>query len=139
MHLVTELLPSSDKIYSHCLVIVDRYNKAFIFSPWHKDYTAMDTALLLWNKVISHTGFSKNIISDRDHKLKSALWTNLHKLLGTMLTFSTAYHPQTNGLAEKIMKNLEYMIRRLCNYGLKLKYSNRFTHDWCTLIPALEL
>ncbi|MBW0520774.1 hypothetical protein O181_060489 [Austropuccinia psidii MF-1] len=31
------------------------------------------------------------------------------------------------------------MIRRFCAYGLELKDSNGFTHDWCTLIPALEL
>ncbi|MBW0566881.1 hypothetical protein O181_106596 [Austropuccinia psidii MF-1] len=31
------------------------------------------------------------------------------------------------------------MIRRFCIYGLELKDSDYFTHDWCTLIPALEL
>ncbi|MBW0548608.1 hypothetical protein O181_088323 [Austropuccinia psidii MF-1] len=31
------------------------------------------------------------------------------------------------------------MIRRFCAYGLELKNSDVFTHDWCTLIPALEL
>ncbi|MBW0489428.1 hypothetical protein O181_029143 [Austropuccinia psidii MF-1] len=31
------------------------------------------------------------------------------------------------------------MIRRSCAYGLEIKDFNGFTHDWCTLIPALEL
>ncbi|MBW0588604.1 hypothetical protein O181_128319 [Austropuccinia psidii MF-1] len=31
------------------------------------------------------------------------------------------------------------MIRRFSAYGLELEYSDGFTHDWCTLIPALEL
>ncbi|MBW0510331.1 hypothetical protein O181_050046 [Austropuccinia psidii MF-1] len=31
------------------------------------------------------------------------------------------------------------MIRRFCAYGLEFKESDGFTHDWCTLIPALEL
>ncbi|MBW0566842.1 hypothetical protein O181_106557 [Austropuccinia psidii MF-1] len=31
------------------------------------------------------------------------------------------------------------MIRRFCAYGLEFKNSDGFTHDWCTLIPALEL
>ncbi|MBW0524315.1 hypothetical protein O181_064030 [Austropuccinia psidii MF-1] len=31
------------------------------------------------------------------------------------------------------------MIRRFCAHGLELKDSYGFTHDWCTLIPALEL
>ncbi|MBW0565494.1 hypothetical protein O181_105209 [Austropuccinia psidii MF-1] len=31
------------------------------------------------------------------------------------------------------------MIRRFCAYGLEFKDSDAFTHDWCALIPALEL
>ncbi|MBW0529339.1 hypothetical protein O181_069054 [Austropuccinia psidii MF-1] len=31
------------------------------------------------------------------------------------------------------------MIRRFCAYGLELKDSDGFTHDWCTSIPGLEL
>ncbi|MBW0538734.1 hypothetical protein O181_078449 [Austropuccinia psidii MF-1] len=99
----------------------------------------MDTALLIWNRVISHTGLFENIISDRDPKFTSALWTNLNRVLGTKLSLSTAYHPQTDGLAEIMIQTLEDMIRRVCAYGLELKDSNGFTHYWCTLIPALEL
>ncbi|MBW0566745.1 hypothetical protein O181_106460 [Austropuccinia psidii MF-1] len=36
-------------------------------------------------------------------------------------------------------QTLEDMIRRFCAYGLEFKDSDCFTHDWCTLIPALEL
>ncbi|MBW0560610.1 hypothetical protein O181_100325 [Austropuccinia psidii MF-1] len=89
------------------------------------------------NRVISHTGLFKNIISDRDPKLTSALWTNLHKLLHTKLSFSTVYHPQTDRLAERMIQTLEDMIRRFCTYGLGFKNSYGFTHDWCTLITAL--
>ncbi|MBW0557070.1 hypothetical protein O181_096785 [Austropuccinia psidii MF-1] len=139
MDWVTALPPSGDKSYNACLVIVDRYSKTPIFLPCHKDDTAMDTALLLWNRVISHTGLFKNTISDRDPKFTSALWTNLHRFFGTKLSFSTAYHPQTDGLAERMIQTLEDMIRRFCAYGLEFKDSDGFTHDWCTLIPALEL
>ncbi|MBW0582851.1 hypothetical protein O181_122566, partial [Austropuccinia psidii MF-1] len=121
------------------IVIVDRYSETPIFLPCDKDDTAMDTALLLWSRVISHTALFKNIISDRDPKFTSALWTNLHRLFGTKLSFSTAYHPQTDGLAERMIQTLEDMIRRFCAYGLEFKDSDGFTHDWCTLIPALEL
>ncbi|MBW0465900.1 hypothetical protein O181_005615 [Austropuccinia psidii MF-1] len=98
----------------------------------------MDTALLLWNRVISHTGLFKNIISDRDPKFTSALWNNLLRLFGPKLWFSKAYHFQTDGLAERMIQNLEDMIRGSCACGAELKYSDGFTHDWCTLIPALE-
>ncbi|MBW0589294.1 hypothetical protein O181_129009 [Austropuccinia psidii MF-1] len=67
-----------------------------MFLPFQKDDTAVDTAIMIWNKVISHTGLLQNIISDRDPKFTSALWTNLHNLFGTKLSFSTAYHPQAD-------------------------------------------
>ncbi|MBW0548364.1 hypothetical protein O181_088079 [Austropuccinia psidii MF-1] len=136
---VTALPQSVDKGYNACLVIVDRYSKTFIFLPCHKNGTARDTALLLWSRVISHTGLFKNIISDRDPQFTSALWTNLHRLFGTMVSFSTAYHSQTDGLSERMIQNLEDMIRTLCAYGLEFKDSYGFTHGFCTLIPALEV
>ncbi|MBW0511047.1 hypothetical protein O181_050762 [Austropuccinia psidii MF-1] len=139
MDWVTALPPSGDKSYNACLVILGRYSKTPIFLKCHKDDTAMDTALLLWSKVISHTGVFKNIISDRDPKLTSALCTNLHRLFGTKLSFSTAHHPQTDGRAERIIQTLEEMIRTFCPYGLEVKYSDDFPCNLCTLIPALEL
>ncbi|MBW0546611.1 hypothetical protein O181_086326 [Austropuccinia psidii MF-1] len=99
----------------------------------------MDTAIMIWKKVISHTSLFQNIISDRDPKFTSPLWTNLHNLFGTKISFSTGYLPQTNGLAERMIQKLEDMIRRFCSYPLELKDSDVFTHDWCTLIPPLEL
>ncbi|MBW0548120.1 hypothetical protein O181_087835 [Austropuccinia psidii MF-1] len=139
MDWVTALPPGGDRCYNACLVLVDRYSKTPMFLPCHKDYKAMDTAIIIWNKVISHTGLFQNIISDRDPKFTLALWTNLHNLFETKLSFSTAYHPQADGLAERMIQKLEDMIRRFCAYGLEFQDSDGFTHDWCTLIPDLEL
>ncbi|MBW0482462.1 hypothetical protein O181_022177 [Austropuccinia psidii MF-1] len=110
-----------------------------MFLPFHKDKKAMDTGIMIWNKAISNTGLLQNIISHRDQKFTSTLGTNLHNLFGTKLSFSTAYHPQTDGLAERMILTLEDMIKRLCAYGLEFKDSDGLTHDWCELIPALEL
>ncbi|MBW0591130.1 hypothetical protein O181_130845, partial [Austropuccinia psidii MF-1] len=136
---VTALTPGGDRSYNACLVLVDRYSQTPMFLPCHKDDTAMDTAIMIWNKVISHTGLFQNIISDRDPKFTSALWTNLHNVFGTKLSFSTAYHPQADGFEERMIQTLDNMIRSFCVYGLEFKDSDGFTHDWCTLIPALEL
>ncbi|MBW0571442.1 hypothetical protein O181_111157 [Austropuccinia psidii MF-1] len=38
-----------------------------------------------------------------------------------------------------MIQTMEDMIRRFCAYELEFKDSDGFTHDWCTLIPALEL
>ncbi|MBW0565567.1 hypothetical protein O181_105282 [Austropuccinia psidii MF-1] len=99
----------------------------------------MYTALLIWNRVVSWTGIFTNIVSDRDPKFTSALWTKFHQLFGEKLSFSTAYHPQTDSLAERMIQNLEDMVRGFCVYGLEFKDCDGFTHDWCTLLPELEL
>ncbi|MBW0563546.1 hypothetical protein O181_103261 [Austropuccinia psidii MF-1] len=38
-----------------------------------------------------------------------------------------------------MIQTLEENVTILCSYGLEFKESDCFTHDWCTLIPALEL
>ncbi|MBW0557724.1 hypothetical protein O181_097439 [Austropuccinia psidii MF-1] len=110
-----------------------------MFLPCHKDDTDIKTARAIWNKVIIHRGLFENIICDRDHKFTSALWRKIHKLFGTKLSFSTAYHTQTNGLEQIMIGALEDMIRRFCSYGLEFKYSDGFAHDWFTVISSLEL
>ncbi|MBW0544970.1 hypothetical protein O181_084685 [Austropuccinia psidii MF-1] len=105
MDLVTGLPPGGDRSYNAFLVIFERFSNTPIFLSCHKDDTAMDTALLIWNRVIS--------------------WT--------------AYHPQADGLDERMNQTLEDMVRRFCAYGLELKDFDGFTHYWCTILPALEL
>ncbi|MBW0507332.1 hypothetical protein O181_047047 [Austropuccinia psidii MF-1] len=100
MDCVTGPPPGGDRSYNACLVIVGRFSKTQIFLPCHIDDTAMDKALLIW------TGIFTNMTSDRDSKFTSALWTNLHQLFGTNLSFITAYHPQTDGLAERMIQTL---------------------------------
>ncbi|MBW0524682.1 hypothetical protein O181_064397 [Austropuccinia psidii MF-1] len=114
MDWVTGLSSRCDKSYNEFLVIVERFSKTQIFLLCHKDVTAIDIALLIWNIVVSWTVIFTNIISDRDYKFTSALLTNLQNLFGTKLSFSTAYHPQTGGLSERMIQNLEYMGRKFC-------------------------
>ncbi|MBW0501456.1 hypothetical protein O181_041171 [Austropuccinia psidii MF-1] len=139
MDWVTAVPPGGDRSYNACLVLVDRYRKTAMFLPCHKDDTALDTGIMIWNNIISHTGLFQNIISDRDPKFTSALWTNLYNLFATKLSFSTVYHPQNDDLAEGMIQKLKRIMIRFCAYVLEFKHSDGFTHDWCTLIPALEV
>ncbi|MBW0481157.1 hypothetical protein O181_020872 [Austropuccinia psidii MF-1] len=50
-----------------------------------------------------------------------------------------AYHPQTYGLAERMIQNFEDMVRIFYVYGLELRDCDILTHYWYTLLPALEL
>ena len=138
MDFVTGLPPGGAHSYNSVLVVVDRYSKRARFLPNHKDDTAMETALLFWNKIMADVGIPKVIISDRDPKFTSEFWRNLHDMLGTTLAFSTAYHPQTDGLAERMIQTLEDMLRRFCAFGLEFKNHDGYTHDWVSLLPALE-
>ncbi|MBW0502186.1 hypothetical protein O181_041901 [Austropuccinia psidii MF-1] len=100
MNWLTGLPPGGDRSYNAFLVIDARFSNTPIIFPCHKDDTAMDKALLIWIRLLSWTGIFTNSMSDRDPKFTSALWTNLNRLFGAKLSFSTAYHPQTDGLAE---------------------------------------
>ncbi|MBW0495911.1 hypothetical protein O181_035626 [Austropuccinia psidii MF-1] len=99
----------------------------------------MTTDIMIWNRVISHTGLFHNIINFRDPKFTSEIWSNLFTFFGTNSSFPTAHHCQTDGLAERMIQNLEDMIRRFFAYELEFNDSYGFAHDWHTLIPALEL
>ncbi|MBW0593174.1 hypothetical protein O181_132889, partial [Austropuccinia psidii MF-1] len=109
------------------------------FLPFHKEDKAMDTALLFWNNIISTCGVPKIIISDRDPKFTSEFWTNLYDILETKLSFSTAYHPQTDGLSERLIQTVEDILRRFFAYGMEYKDHEGYTHDWVTLLPAVQL
>ncbi|MBW0523905.1 hypothetical protein O181_063620 [Austropuccinia psidii MF-1] len=99
----------------------------------------MDTALLFWNNIISTYGVPKIIISDRDPKFTSEFLTNLYEMLGTKLAFSIGYHPQTDGLAERMIQTMEDILRRFCAYGMEYRDHEGYTHDWVTLLPAVQL
>ncbi|MBW0548686.1 hypothetical protein O181_088401 [Austropuccinia psidii MF-1] len=60
-------------------------------------------------------------------------------MLGTKFAFSTAYHPQTDGLAERMIQTIDYIIRRFCAYGMEYKDHKGYTHDCVTLLPAVQL
>ncbi|MBW0565845.1 hypothetical protein O181_105560 [Austropuccinia psidii MF-1] len=139
MDWVEGLVPGGKENYNACLIIVDRFSKRMRCLPFHKEDTAMDTPLLFWNNIISTCGVPKIIISDRDPKFTSEFWTNLYDMLGTKLSFSTAYHPQTDGLAESMIQTMEDILRRFCTYGMEYKDHEGYTHYWVTLLPAVQL
>ncbi|MBW0551624.1 hypothetical protein O181_091339 [Austropuccinia psidii MF-1] len=118
---------------------INMFSKSVRCLPCHKEDTAIDNSLLFWNDKISTCGVPKIIISDRDPRFTSELWTNLNEMLGTKLSFSRAYHPQTDGLAERMIQRMEDILRRFCVYGMEYKDHEGYTHDWVTLLPEVQL
>ncbi|MBW0463110.1 hypothetical protein O181_002825 [Austropuccinia psidii MF-1] len=122
MDWVTGLNPGGKEKFNACPIIVDRYRKGVRCPPCHKEDTAMDTAFLFWNSIIATCGVPKIIISDRDPRFTSEFWTNLYHILGTKLSFYTAFHPQTEGLAERMIQKIKEIIRIFCTYGMEYRY-----------------
>ncbi|MBW0507511.1 hypothetical protein O181_047226 [Austropuccinia psidii MF-1] len=124
-------------------MIVGRFSKSVRCLPYHKEDTAMETEFLFWNKAIETCAVPRIIIYDREPKFKSEFQTNLYDKLGKKLAFSTTYHPQTEGLAESIIQNIEDIIRRLCDYGIQY-FSTENTPSliekgWKPLLPVGHL
>ncbi|MBW0492637.1 hypothetical protein O181_032352 [Austropuccinia psidii MF-1] len=136
---VTGLVPGGKENFNACLIILDRFRKMVRCLPCHKEDTEMDTALLFWNNILSTCGVPKIIISDREPKLKSEFPTNLYDMLGTKVSFYTDYHPKTDGLAARMIQTMEDILRRFCAYGMEYKDHEGYTHDWVTLLPAVQL
>ncbi|KAH9726762.1 Endonuclease [Citrus sinensis] len=93
------------------MVVVDRYSKyaAFIAAPI--DCKADEAARLFVKHIGKLWGVPKSIVSDRDPRFIGRFWTELFKMLGTDLKFSTSFHPQTNGQTERINGLLKMYLR----------------------------
>ncbi|MBW0572580.1 hypothetical protein O181_112295 [Austropuccinia psidii MF-1] len=60
-------------------------------------------------------------------------------MLGTKLDFYTAYHPQKDGLAERMIQTMEDILKKFCAYGMEYKDHEVYTHEWVTLLPEVKL
>lgn len=81
------------------------------------------------NNVFKLRGMPQSIISDRDPTFKSQVWTELFRLFGVDLCFSTAYHPQTDGQTEVTNRTLETYLRCMTSDS---------PHAWSKWLPLAE-
>jgi hypothetical protein len=92
-------------------VVVDRLTKFAHFFAIATDYSATQVADLFFREVFRLHGLPKTIVSDRDNRFMSTFWQELFRLVGTALTPSTSYHPQTDGQTEIVNKWVEGYLR----------------------------
>ena len=92
-------------------VIVDRLTKSAHFLPYKVGISLERMASMYLKEIVRLHGIPVSIISDRDSRFVSNFWKSLHRALGTRLTFSTAFHPQTDGQSERTIQILEDMLR----------------------------
>ena len=82
-----------DSIY----VVVDRFSKMSNFIPYKTTHDASYVAHLFFKEIVRIHGLPLSIVSDREKKLMAHFWKTLWKRLGTNISFSSTYHPQTDG------------------------------------------
>ncbi|KAL5865850.1 hypothetical protein ACOSQ3_003364 [Xanthoceras sorbifolium] len=92
-------------------VIVDRLTKSAHFLPVRTDYSLDRLAELYIREIVRLHGVPVSIISDRDPRFTSRFWKKFQEALGTRLSFSTAFHPQTDGQSKRVIQVLEDMLR----------------------------
>lgn len=110
MDFVTSL-PRSRKGNDAIWVIVDRLTKTAHFLPIRMTMSMEVMAKLYVEEIVRLHGVPVTIVSDRDSRFLSRFWKSLQEAFGTTLSYSTAFHPQTDGQSERTIQTLEDMLR----------------------------
>ena len=94
--------------YDSILTIMDHNcTKMLIAIPCRETITAEGVAELFLRQIFPRFGLPSKIISDRDPRFVSKFMKELCHLMGITQNVSTAYHPQTDGQAERSNQWLE--------------------------------
>ncbi|PHJ15850.1 retrotransposon ty3-gypsy subclass [Cystoisospora suis] len=122
-------LPKGDMGYDAIITLVCQLTKMARFTPTFQTAVAERVGKMLVREVIRLHGVPAAIISNRDSRFTSDVWQEMCKRLNITLKMSTAYHPQTDGLAERTNQTIEQMLR--CAIL-------RNEHEWVDALPMLE-
>ncbi len=120
--------PSSKEGNTAVMVVVERLSRYVFFVPCRTTSSAKDVWHLLNSHVIAHTGIPRVIVSDRDTRFTSHFWEGLWEQVGSELKRSTAFHPQTDGQAERAVRTLVEALRTMISAP---------QDDWEELLPHI--
>ena len=80
------------------------------FSSLVDDFTLGRFYRLYIREIVWLHGVPISIVSDRDPRFTVHFWKIFQKAMGTRLTMSTTFHPQTDGQLERTIQVLEDML-----------------------------
>ena len=105
IHMDLVSMPPS-KGFSHLLTIVDRFSRwpVAIPIPDINAETVIDSLTHHW---ISVYGVPEIVTTDRGSQFSSQLFTQLMESWGIRHTMTTAYHPESNGMVERLHRRLK--------------------------------
>ena len=104
-------LPWTPQGHDAVWVIVDQLTKSAHFLAVRMTFTFERFCRLYIRKIVRLHRVSVSIVSDRDLRFTVHFWRSFQKAMGTRLTISTAFHPQTDGQSERTIQVLEDMLR----------------------------
>ena len=96
MDFVTHL-PQTLRRHEAVWAIVDRLMKSAYFLAMRMTFTLEKFYRLYIQELIRLHGMPVSIVLDRDPRFTTHFWKSFQKAMGTQLTMSTAFHPQTDG------------------------------------------
>src|SRR5688500_10443574 len=102
-------LPKTRRQNDSIWVIVDRMTKSAHFILVKTSFNADDYARAYIQEILNLHGALLSIILDRGTQFTSHFWRSFQRALGTKVKLSTAFHPQTDGQAERTIQTLEDM------------------------------
>ncbi|KAK7916542.1 hypothetical protein WMY93_012303 [Mugilogobius chulae] len=111
------------------LTIVDRFSKAVHYVPLPKLPSSSDTAKLLVQHVFRLHGIPTDIVSDRGPQFSSQVWKAFCQSLGSTVSLTSGYHPQSNGQTERANQDLESALRCV---------TARNPTTWSSFLPWVE-
>ena len=98
--------------YNFALVVIDHFTRfAQIYATKNND--GISAADKLFNDFMLHYGFPKRIHSDQGNEFENKLFKRLGELTGVAKSRTTPYHPQGDGLTERMNRTLIGMLRTL--------------------------
>ncbi|XP_044141603.1 uncharacterized protein LOC122931595, partial [Bufo gargarizans] len=103
MDFIMDLPRSSGKTV--ILVVVDRFSKMVHFIPFPGLPNAKTLAQAFIDHIVKLHGIPSDIVSDRGTQFVSRFWKAFCSRLGVRLSFSSAFHPQSNGQTERVNQN----------------------------------
>jgi RNase H-like domain found in reverse transcriptase/Integrase core domain/Integrase zinc binding domain len=103
-------LPVSKEGFTYMLTAIDRTTRWLEVTPM-KNMDAVTCADALVTSWITRFGVPAMVTTDRGTQFTSAVWTGLCRRLGITQLYTTAYHPQANGMVERAHRQIKDALR----------------------------
>ena len=112
VHVDITMMPESNG-HHYLLTMVDRFSRWPAAVPL-KDITTETVINALAHGWISSFGIPETITTDRGSQFTSEVWAQLLSTWGIRHNMTTAYHPEANGLVERLHRRLKESLMAIC-------------------------